>query len=232
MRQIEKLYNLLEEKQSAALLKRKLGYIMDLYGECDGSEVRSIVREIVENFSEMILILEKDGKRVISNGIEWDPEADVDEKEPYPWDPYGLAEIFDPEDENAILGTFETYLSCVAELSEPSRYAAPAQITQAATKMILLNAAFSIASAHLTIKPNIAGTRLYKYTIFLAPLNSLGVFALLLDYQAYRSAREVERFSEAVFDITLIREVEQLGVVTEKHKGRRGDARLSHIVNL
>ena len=120
MRQIEKLYNLLEEKQSAALLKRKLGYIMDLYGECDGSEVRSIVREIVENFSEMILILEKDGKRVLSNGIEWEPEADVDEKEPYPWDPYGLAEIFDPEDENAILGTFETYLSCVAELSEPT----------------------------------------------------------------------------------------------------------------
>lgn len=120
MRQIEKLYNLLEEKQSAALLKRKLGYIMDLYGECEGSEVHSIVREIVENFSEMIFILEKNGKTLTADDIPWDPEADADEKEPYPWDPYGLAEVFDSNDESSILGTFEDYLNRVAELSEPT----------------------------------------------------------------------------------------------------------------
>ena len=57
-------------------------------------------------------------------------------------------------------------------------------------------------------------------------------FALLLDDYPYRRTLKAVGVSEAVFDISLIREVEQLGAVAENHKRRRLYSRLGHIIQL
>jgi hypothetical protein len=62
MRQMEKLFELFNQKEYSSLLKRKLDYVSSLYEDCRNSNEYSIVREIVENFSEIILILEKNEK--------------------------------------------------------------------------------------------------------------------------------------------------------------------------
>jgi hypothetical protein len=59
---MEKLFELFNQKEYSSLLKRKLDYVSSLYEDCRNSNEYSIVREIVENFSEIILILEKNEK--------------------------------------------------------------------------------------------------------------------------------------------------------------------------
>ena len=70
---------------------------------------------------------------------------------------------------------------------------------------------------------------------FFSPCSSFVIllfFALLLDDDTYRRTLKAVGVSEAVFDISLIREVEQLGAVAENYKRRRLYSRLGHIVEL
>ena len=68
--------------------------------------------------------------------------------------------------------------------------------------------------------------------LFHYPFIILLFFALLLDDYPYRRTLKAVGVSEAVFDISLIREVEQLGAVAENYKRRRLYSRLGHIIQL
>ena len=91
-------------------------------------------------------------------------------------------------------------------------------------------------------KPEITGNRPcqaaripFMYAPVFSPCSSFVIllfFALLLDDYPYRRTLKAVGVSEAVFDISLIREVEQLGAVAENHKRRRLYSRLGHIIQL
>ena len=58
------------------------------------------------------------------------------------------------------------------------------------------------------------------------------ILTALTDDDLYRRTRESEGLAQAVFDISLIGEMEELGVVTEDNEGGGRNAYLSHIVDL
>lgn len=78
MKKIEQLMQLLENDSSSVLLKRKLELISDLYDEVkirESDTTVQIVREIVENFSEIISILEYNKKTASERSGDEDDES-------------------------------------------------------------------------------------------------------------------------------------------------------------
>lgn len=105
MQKIEQLMHLLENNSSSVLLKSKLQLISDLYDECKNSEndtTVQIVREIVENFCEMISILEYN-KNTASD------DCDINENESFFPSLYYLTEHY-PETDQQIIDAFIDYM--------------------------------------------------------------------------------------------------------------------------